>query len=242
MGRKEKNKIILVDGSAMTYRSYYAFINNPLRDSKGENISAIFGMTNSLLKILREQNFTHIAVCFDTPKPTFRHRLFKEYKATREKMPDELAGQLPVVKELIEALGIPVIEEEGFEADDVMGTLAILALSEKFTVTLISFDKDFLQLLTQDGIDIIKPGRGKITEEIITKEDVNKKFGVTAAQITDYLALIGDTSDNVPGVPGVGPKSAEKVLKDFGTMENIISNKSNITSERIRSAINEKQL
>ncbi len=242
MGRKEKNKLILVDGSAMTYRSYYAFINNPLRDSKGENISAIFGMANSLLKILREQNFTHIAVCFDTPKPTFRHRLFKEYKATREKMPDELAGQLAVVKELIEALGIPVIEEEGFEADDVMGTLAILALSEKFTVTLISFDKDFLQLLTQDGIDIIKPGRGKITEEIITKEDVNKKFGVTAAQITDYLALIGDTSDNVPGVPGVGPKSAVKLLKDFGTIENIIFNKSNITSERIRLAINEKQL
>ncbi len=240
--QKNKNRLILIDGSAMAYRSYFAFINSPLRNSKGENTSAIFGVANSLLKILREQKFTHIVTCFDTPQPTFRHKIFKEYKATREKMPDELCGQMDVVKELIEAMGITVLEVEGFEADDIMGTLAQRALSSRFSVTLISWDKDFLQLLTNEGIDIIKPGRGKIAEELITPDVVKKKLDVSPHQMTDYLALVGDTSDNIPGVPGVGPKSAAKLLKDFGNIENIIANKANIKSAKIASAIDEVQL
>ncbi|GAH82127.1 unnamed protein product, partial [marine sediment metagenome] len=126
---------------------------------------------------------------------------------------------------LIEAMGITVLEVEGFEADDIMGTLAQRALSSRFSVTLISWDKDFLQLLTNEGIDIIKPGRGKIAEELITPDVVKKKLDVSPHQMTDYLALVGDTSDNIPGVPGVGPKSAAKLLKDFGNIENIIANK-----------------
>ena len=226
----------------MAYRSHFAFIKNPLRDSKGQNTSAIFGVANSLLKILREQKFTHIALCFDTPQPTFRHKIFSEYKATREKMPDELVGQIPDIKELTEAMGIPLIEVEGVEADDVIGTLARAALSEGFLVTLISWDKDFLQLLTEEGIDIIKPARGKNAEELITADDVEKKLNISPHQVTDYLALVGDTSDNVPGVPGVGPKSAVRLLKDFGNIKNIIANKGRIKSKKIISAIDEEQI
>ncbi len=236
------NRLILVDGTAMTYRSYFAFIRNPLRNSKGENTSAIFGVANSLLKILREQEFTHIAVCFDTPLPTFRHKIFPEYKATREKMPDELKGQIEDVKELIEAMGILVIEEEGVEADDVIGTLAEFALSSRYSVTVISWDKDFFQLLIKEGIDIIRPGRGKIAEELITPDVIKKKLDIDPSQMTDYLALIGDTSDNVPGVPGVGPKSATKLLKEFGNIENIIEYKEKIKSKKIASAIDEVQV
>ncbi len=236
------NRLILVDGTAMTYRSYFAFIRNPLRNSKGENTSAIFGVANSLLKILREQEFTHIAVCFDTPLPTFRHKIFPEYKATREKMPDELKGQIEDVKELIEAMGILVIEEEGVEADDVIGTLAEFALSSGYSVTVISWDKDFFQLLIKEGIDIIRPGRGKIAEELITPDVIKKKLDIDPSQMTDYLALIGDTSDNVPGVPGVGPKSATKLLKEFGNIENIIEYKEKIKSKKIASAIDEVQV
>jgi len=236
------NRLILVDGTAMTYRSYFAFIRNPLRNSKGENTSAIFGVANSLLKILREQEFTHIAVCFDTPLPTFRHKIFPEYKATREKMPDELKGQIEDVKELIEAMGILVIEEEGVEADDVIGTLAEFALSSRYSVTVISWDKDFFQLLIKEGIDIIRPGRGKIAEELITPDVIKKKLDIDPSQMTDYLALIGDTSDNVPGVPGIGPKSATKLLKEFGNIENIIEYKEKIKSKKIASAIDEVQV
>ncbi len=242
MTQKSKKRLILVDGSMMVYRSYFAFIKNPLVNSKGENTGAVFGIANSLLKILSKEKFTHIAVCFDTAVQTFRHKMYKEYKATREKMPDELADQLPVVKELIEALGIPVVEKEGFEADDVMGTLAKRALSKQFFVSLISFDKDFMQLLTEDEINIIKPSRGKISEEIITAEGVKEKVGVTPQQIVDYLTLVGDTSDNVPGVPGVGPVTAVKLLQNFGTVENIISQKERIPSKKIRSAIDEEKI
>jgi DNA polymerase-1 len=242
MKAREKKRLILVDGSAMTYRAFFAFINNPLRNSKGENVSAIFGVANSLLKILREHEFTHIAVCFDTPKPTFRHELYAEYKATREKMPDELSVQLPLVKDLITALGIPVIEEEGYEADDVIGTLTKRAATRECAVTLISFDKDFYQLLTMDNVSIIKPGRGKVSEETISKGDVKKKLGIAAEKVVDYLALVGDTSDNVPGVTGVGPKTAVKLLNEFESVGNLVKRRDQIAMKRVRETLDEEQL
>jgi DNA polymerase-1 len=242
MKAREKKRLILVDGSAMTYRAFFAFINNPLRNSKGENVSAIFGVANSLLKILREHEFTHIAVCFDTPKPTFRHELYAEYKATREKMPDELSVQLPLVKDLITALGIPVIEEEGYEADDVIGTLTKRAATRECAVTLISFDKDFYQLLTMDNVSIIKPGRGKVSEETISKGDVKKKLGIAAEKVVDYLALVGDTSDNVPGVTGVGPKTAVKLLNEFESVGNLVKRRDQIAMKRVKETLDEEQL
>ncbi len=242
MKSKTKKHLILIDGSAMTYRAFFAFIRNPLRNSKGENVSAIFGVANSLLKILREQEFSHIAVCFDTPQPTFRHELYPEYKATREKMPDELSAQIPAVKELIDALGIPIIEEAGYEADDVIGTLTRQALLSNFSVRLISFDKDFYQLLTEGRVTILRPGRGKSAEEVVTREDVRKKLGIAAEKVVDYLALIGDTSDNIPGVTGVGPKTAVKLLGKFGSIENLIKKRNQIKLKKIRETLDEDQL
>jgi DNA polymerase-1 len=242
MKKQKKEKVVLIDGSAFAYRSFFAFIKNPLRNSKGENTSAIFGVTNSLFKILREQEFTHIAVCFDTPQPTFRHEIYAEYKATREKMPDELSEQIPPIKEMIEALGISLLEVEGFEADDVIGTLTREALSKNYSVTLITFDKDFYQLLDDDAIDILKPARGKISEEIITRKDVQEKIGVPPEKVTDFLALVGDTSDNVPGVPGIGPKTAVKLLERFENINGIIEKRGKIKSKKMREGIDEEQL
>jgi len=237
-----KNRLILIDGSALAYRSYFAFIRNPLRNSKGENTSATFGVANSLVKLLREQKFSHIAVCFDTPEPTKRHKIFPEYKATREQMPFELGVQMGDVKEVIKAMGIPIIEKPGVEADDVIGTLTRKAVSENFLVTIISWDKDFLQLLTDERIDMIKPARGKASEEIVKAASVKEKLGVGPEQIIDYLVLTGDTSDNIPGVPGVGPKSAANLLQKFGTVDNILLNKDKLKSQKIRNAINEEKL
>lgn len=226
----------------MAYRAFFAFINNPLRNSHGENVSAVFGIANSLLKILRERAFTHIAACFDTAKPTFRHRMYPDYKATRQKMPDELSVQLETIKELIAALGIRVIEEEGYEADDVIGTLTKQAAAMNYRVTLISFDKDFYQLLTMDRVSIIRPGRGKVAEETVKREDVEKKLGVSPEQVVDYLALVGDSSDNVPGVPGVGPKTAVKLLREYRSVEHLIEQRERITMKKVRETMDEEQL
>jgi DNA polymerase-1 len=242
MKQSPKSKLILIDGSALVYRAYYAFIRNPLRNSRGENTSAIFGVANSLLKILREQEFTHIAVCFDTPQPTFRHKMYAQYKGTREKMPDELIQQLTDIKNMIEAMGIELVEMEGFEADDVMATLSSACTSREYFVTLITWDKDFLQLLTNDGVRILKPARGRSDEEIITADVVEKKVGVPPEKIPDYLALVGDTSDNIPGIQGVGPKTAVKLLDKYGSVENIISQKENIKPKKVRNSIDEQQL
>ncbi|OQX55042.1 MAG: DNA polymerase I [Candidatus Cloacimonas sp. 4484_209] len=242
MDKNYQGRIILIDGSAMVYRAYFAFINNPLKDSKGKNTSAVFGMVNSLLKIIKEHEFTHIALSFDTSKPTERHRIFKEYKATREKMPDELKDQLPKVKEVVNALGIPIIEIDGYEADDVLGTLARCAVGKNFYVTLVTFDKDFFQLLSMDGVEILKPARGKFKEEIITAEDLKKKLGISPDKVIDYLALVGDVSDNIPGVRGVGGKTAARLLNTFGSLERILENKNVIKPKRIVSFMNEEQI
>jgi len=242
VGKRVKNRLILIDGSALAYRSYFAFKKNPLRNSKGENTSAIFGVANSVIKLLNEQEFTHIAMCFDTPERTKRHRIFPAYKATREKMPEELGEQLQDIKAIIEAMGIPIIEKAGVEADDIVGTLTKAAISEDFFVTLISWDKDFLQLLTDKKINMIKPARGKISEELITAESVRKKLGISPEQMVDYLALVGDTSDNIPGVPGVGPKSAASLLQKFGSIENILLYKEQLKSKKIIQVLDEEKI
>ncbi|MDI6840400.1 MAG: DNA polymerase I [bacterium] len=220
----------LVDGTSLAYRSFFAFIRNPLRNSKGENTSAVFGFVNSLLKLLNEKKPEYLLVSFDSSAPSFRHKQFKEYKATRPKAPPELVSQLPVIKEIVKCLGIQLIEEEGIEADDVIGTIAKKAHSKGFDVIIFSDDKDFLQLEFL-GIKILSPR----SFEFVSAQS---KLGIPSQWVTDFLGLTGDTIDNIPGVPGIGNKTATKLISQFGSLKDIFENISKIESEKVKSALN----
>ncbi len=229
-------KLVLIDGSALAYRAYFAFIKNPLRTSRGENTSAVFGFTNSILKILKENDPSHVAVCFDTPEPTFRHRAFAPYKATREKMPEEMSEQLPFIRAVIEALGIQIIEVEGWEADDVMATLAGRAEPEGMEVVLVSEDKDLLQLVDRQ-VKVLHPGRRGERDVLYDTAKVQKKFGVPPERVADLLGLEGDTSDNVPGVPGIGRKTAAELISKYGGIEGALDNLERIPRNRVKESL-----
>lgn len=227
--------LVLVDGSALAYRSFFAFIRNPLLTSRGENTSAAFGFANSLLRILRDLDPTYLAVAFDTSAPTFRHDMYAEYKSTRAKMPDELAASLPRIDQLVTAMNVPTIREDGIEADDVIGSLAVWAAAKGIDVAIYSGDKDFSQLVN-DRIHLIrpKPGEGDVR---LDAGGVEKWMGVRPEQVIDLLSLMGDASDHVPGVPGVGPKTAVRLLEEHGSLDAILENVEAITGklgERIR--------
>ncbi|MCK9408176.1 MAG: DNA polymerase I [Bacteroidetes bacterium] len=220
---KRKETLFLIDSMGIAYRSYFAFAQNPLINSKGENTSAIYGFVNYLNKILDEQKPDFIAAVFDTDKPTFRHKIYKEYKATRNKMPDDLAASLSYLKDVVKAFNVPVLELEGYEADDIMGTLAKRAEKEKISTFLVTSDKDFMQLVS-NNVKIYRPGKFGSDDEIVGEEGVLQKFGVTPDRVIDMLGLIGDSSDNVPGVPGVGPKTALPLVLKYKTIEKILDN------------------
>lgn len=213
-------RLFLLDGMALAYRAYFAFISNPLKNSKGENTSAVYGFTNALIKILEEEKPEYIAVVFDTPEPTFRHKKFAEYKATREKMPEDMVPQLPLVKQMSEALGVPAVELAGFEADDIIGTLSVRAAKENIKAYMVTGDKDFMQLIN-DRIVMYNPLKKGVTLEIIEASGVKDKFGVEPENITDMLGLMGDAADNIPGVKGIGEKTAAKLIVQYGTIENL---------------------
>ncbi|MCH7760185.1 DNA polymerase I [candidate division TA06 bacterium] len=231
-----KKRLFLIDGSALAYRSYFAFIRNPLRNSKGENTGAVFGYISSLLKLVREENPPYIAVCFDTPAPTFRHKKFADYKATREKMPVEMQDQMPIIKEITGALGISIIELDGFEADDVMGTLAQKAKTKGMAIILVSGDKDFLQLVN-DGVKVYNPGRGGKGEGFYGREEVLEKYGVPPERVPDLFGLTGDSIDNVPGVPGIGMKTATRLLNEFGSLEEVVKNAEKISRKNLKETL-----
>ena len=211
------SRLILVDGSAVAYRSYFALIRSPLINSRGENTGAVFGFVNSLNKIVREYQPDYLAVVFDTPAPTFRHELYEEYKSTRAKTPDELIEQFPWIDRAIEAFNIPVLRMDGFEADDLIGTLSVKAAADGIEVLMFTGDKDFYQLVT-DKIKILHPK----DFSIIDPAGVKVKFGVLPERVIDVLALMGDTSDNVPGVQGVGPKTAISLIEEFGDFATVL--------------------
>lgn len=214
------NTLFLLDAYALAYRAYYAFIKSPRINSKGVNTSAVFGFTNTLLDVLQTENPSHIGVVFDPHGPTFRHEMYPEYKANREAMPEDMRQAIPLIKQIIEALRIPVVEVAGYEADDIIGTLAHKAANQGFTVFMMTPDKDYAQLV-RDGVSVYKPGRSGGDVEIWDAAKVKEKFAVTPDHIIDLLGLMGDTSDNIPGCPGVGPKGAEKLITDFGSIEGI---------------------
>ncbi len=216
-GAKE---LLLVDGSALLYRSHFAFARNPLKNSKGEVTSAAFGYLNTLLPLLDERRPAHIAVVFDSRGPTFRHREYPEYKAHRPSMPEDLVTQIPKIRELLRLLGIPIVEQEGVEADDILGTLAVEAARDGRAVWILTSDKDFYQIVS-DKIRLLSPrGRGE-SVEVIDRAGVRARFGVDPEQMVDLLALMGDAVDNVPGVPGVGEKTAAQLIAAHGSLEAI---------------------
>lgn len=219
-----RHKLFMLDAYALIYRAYYAFIKNPRVNSKGKNTSAIFGFVNTLEDVLRKENPSHIAVAFDPPGPTFRHTEYEAYKAQREATPEDIKASVPIIKKILEAYNIPVLEKEGFEADDVIGTIAKRADKDKFDVYMMTPDKDYGQL-AEPHIFIYKPKYGSNEFEILDDKKVVEKYNVSQpCQVIDLLGLMGDTSDNIPGCPGVGPKTAEKLLEEFGSIENLLEN------------------
>ncbi|MGE0710228.1 MAG: DNA polymerase I [Planctomycetota bacterium] len=211
-------RMFLFDGSALAYRSHFAFIKNPLRNGQGLNTSAAYGFVRELLRILDEETPDLVAVVFDVSKETFRHERYAAYKATRQQMPAEMESCLPYIDQVVDSLGLCRLGVEGFEADDVIGTLARQGAEAGYEVYLVTGDKDFCQLV-DERVRVYNPFRREVRVEILDPAGVRERYGITPAQFVDYLGLTGDSSDNVPGVPGVGPKRALEVLQEYGSLE-----------------------
>lgn len=227
----ENKKLFLLDAMALIYRAYFAFSKNPRINSKGMNTSAVLGFANTLYDVLKNEKPTHIGVAFDTMAPTVRHEGFVEYKANREKMPEDLAASIPYVKKMLEGFNIPILYVDGFEADDVIGTLAKKAEEKGFMTYMMTPDKDFGQLVT-DNILIYKPARMGNKAEIMGVKEVCEKFEIeTPKQVIDILGLWGDASDNIPGIPGIGEKRAKELVAKFGSMENLFEHTDQLTGK-----------
>ena len=221
---KAEKKLFLLDAFALIYRAYFAFAKNPRINSKGLDTSAVFGFVNTLNEVIRKEKPTHIAVVFDTKKPTERHIEFPEYKAHREAMPDGLRDALPYIDTLLEAYNIPKLFVDGFEADDVIGTLAKKAEHEGFQIYMMTSDKDFAQLVS-DNIFMYRPGTKWQPTTIWGIPEVLEKFDIQRVdQVIDYLGMMGDSADNIPGIPGIGKKSAQKFIKQYDSMEGLFAN------------------
>ncbi len=233
-------KLVLIDGMASVYRGYYAMSNNPRINSKGMNTSAALGFIMGLYDIIRSQQPTHIGVAFDLAKPTFRHEMYSEYKAHRDPMPEEIESNLPWICHIIDAFRIPRLSCEGFEADDVIGTLSHSAEQAGFDrVVMVTPDKDFAQLVTPH-ISMYRQGRGKTPDAMLGVDEVCEKYNVTnCRQIIDLLGLWGDAIDNIPGIPGVGEKTAKKLIAQFGSIEEMIAHSDEIKNDRLRENVRE---
>ncbi len=210
-------KLVLIDGSSYIYRAFYAL--PPLTSPKGEPTGATYGFIRMISKLMNDLNPEYIAVAFDHPGKTFRHEEFKEYKATRKETPDELKVQIPRIKQILKLWGIPILEIPGYEADDIIATLAKKASEKGFEVIVVTPDKDMLQLVN-DRVKVLNP----VNDILFDREEVKKKYGVYPEQFVDYLSMIGDPVDNITGVHGVGPKTAQKLLEEFKNVENIYKN------------------
>ncbi len=216
------NKLILLDGMALTYRAHFALVRSPRMTSGGICTSAVFGVLNTLMDILKRESPTHLAVAFDTREPTARHQIFPQYKAQRDAMPEDIAKQLPFIDRLFDAFNIPSIRLPGYEADDIIGTLARQAAAEGFQVLMVTPDKDYDQLVSEH-IFVMKPGRQGSEVEILGVPEVLAKWEVERVeQVIDVLGMMGDTSDNIPGIPGIGPKTAQKLIAQYGSLEQLL--------------------
>ena len=230
--------LFLLDGYALIYRAFFAMINRPLTTSSGENTSAPYGIARFLMRLIADHAPDYVGVAFDAGD-SFRTEIYPEYKATREKMPDELRASLPRCREVFDAFRVPVIEADGWEADDVIGTLAQKAADEGLRTVIVSGDKDFHQLVDEHTA-LLNPGRGGpagVEQVWVTPENAEERFGVPPERVTDFLALLGDASDNVPGVPGVGKKTAPALIRQFGDLDSILARAEEVTAARARNAL-----
>ena len=235
---EEKKKLFLLDAFALIYRAYYAFIKNPRVNSSGLNTSAILGFTNTLLDVLKNQNPTHIAVVFDAPGPTDRAVEYTEYKANREAMPEDIRTAIPYIKKIVQGFNIPMMELPGYEADDLIGTLAKQAEKNNFVTYMMTPDKDFGQLVSEN-IYMFKPARGGNPPEVLGVKEVCEKFEVEdPIQVIDILGLWGDAVDNIPGIPGIGEKTAKKLVGKYGSVEGLIENAEELKGKQKENVIN----
>src|SRR6201991_2253363 len=228
-------RLFLLDAFALIFRAYYALINSPRITTKGRNTNAQFGFTNALVDLINNQKPSHMAGCFDTHAPTERHTDFADYKANRQEAPEDILAAVPDIKKLITAFNIPCIEKDGYEADDVIGTLSKQAAKAGYEVYMVTPDKDYGQLVTEK-IKIYKPGYQGGDVEIMGPEEVCAKWNIkNVSQVIDILGLMGDSVDNIPGIAGVGEKTAAKLLTEYGTLENVLEN-----ADKIKGALGEK--
>ena len=217
------DKLFLLDAYALIYRAYYAFIKSPRINSKGFNTSAVLGFVNTLEDVLKKETPTHIGVAFDPAGPTFRHEAYEQYKAQREETPEAIRLSVPIIKDIIRAYRIPILEVPGYEADDVIGTLATEAGRRGITTYMMTPDKDYGQLVS-DNVFMYRPKYGDKEFEVMGIEQIKAKFDIQSpAQVIDMLGLMGDSSDNIPGCPGVGEKTAQKLIAQYGSIENLLS-------------------
>lgn len=235
---KNKKKLYLLDGMALAYRAHFAFIKSRLKNSEGIATGPILGFANTLVKLLEEEEPSHIAVAWDTHAPTFRHDIDDQYKANRPPQPDELKVGIPLIKEMLDGFGIVNIEQDGYEADDIIGTIANNAKEEDVDVFLVTPDKDFMQLV-DNHITMVKPDNKNGGFVLIDREGVMEYFGVYPDKVIDVLAIIGDTSDNIPGVPGIGKKGAPALISKYGSLEKAIEEAPNMKSKRNRVGLSE---
>ena len=236
LSKSKQSRLFLIDGYAMFYRAHFAMIRNPLVNSKGMHTSALFGFANQMMKLIKNENPDEIIAAFDSKEKTFRHKKYPLYKATREKMPEEMIDQLPYLWKLLDCMGIPTMERPGYEADDIIGTLAKKYSEEGREVFIVSGDKDFMQLIN-DKIFLYAPSgrRGEI--RIFDRKGVLEKWGVPPEKIIDLLGLMGDASDNVPGVMGVGEKTAVKLLNQYGSLESSLDHAEEVKNKRAREGL-----
>ncbi|HEY7751851.1 MAG TPA: DNA polymerase, partial [Ignavibacteriaceae bacterium] len=236
----KNNNFIIIDAMAVAYRAYFAFINRPLKTSKGEPTSAVYGFVNQLIKVLEDHKPDYIAVASDSKEKTFRHKIFKEYKATREEMPEDMIPQIGRIKQIIELMNIPLYIKPGYEADDIIGTAVKFAEKKGMDSYAFTPDKDYMQLVT-DKVFIARPARGSDEIVIYNVKKVKEDYGFEPKQMIDYLALVGDSSDNIPGVKGIGEKTALPLIQEFGSIENLYKNLNKIPKEGVRKKLEESK-
>lgn len=219
MNKRDKKRFVIIDGNHLIHRAFHA-IQAPLKTSSGEQTNAIYGFASMLLNIIEIEKPDYIAMTFDEKAPTFRHEMHEDYKGTRQKAPDELYAQIPRIKEMVTAFKMPIYSKEGFEADDMLGTLAKEASEQGMEVYIVTGDMDAMQMITSD-IRVAYPHKGYREPIIYDRQRVKEKYGIEPEQIADYKAMMGDTSDNIKGVQGIGPKGAAQLLNKYGSLDGI---------------------